>query len=286
MDAATGVITTVAGDGTSGSSGDGGPATSASLNTPIGVAVDASGNLFIADTGNNRIRRVDAATGVITNVAGDGTSGFSGDGGPATSATLNLPHGVTVDASGNLYIADTGNDRIRKVEAVASAVPTATPTSTPTATPTANPKLNSTPAPDPTATSRATPITVLPTATPTAMPTSTPTPIPPTATPMATPVPSAAELGVVLPGPSAPPPAEESGGGACSSTFGRTPPLTGLASILLLIAPLGLVAAMRRRHQLCDGPPCRIHDQAMYSAVGRMKCPAPARCSIPMDGSP
>ena len=111
---AAGIITTVAGNGSPGYSGDGGPATSAQLNNPNGVAVDASGNLYIADTGNNRIRKVSAA-GIITAVAGDGSYGYSGDGGPATSAQLNGPFGAAVDASGNLYIADTGNGRVRRV---------------------------------------------------------------------------------------------------------------------------------------------------------------------------
>jgi len=109
---ANGVITTVAGNGTAGFSGDNGPATSARLNGPAGVAVDAAGNLYIADSGNNRIRKV--ATGVITTVAGNGTETFSGDNGPAISAQLN-PADVAVDTGGNLYIADTFNNRIRKV---------------------------------------------------------------------------------------------------------------------------------------------------------------------------
>ncbi len=109
-----GTITTVAGGGNSGL-GDGGPATSSEFNDPEGVAVDASGNLYIADTQNNRIRKVTASTGVITTVAGNGTAGYSGDGGPATSAELSYPLGVAVDPSGNLYIADCHNVRIRKV---------------------------------------------------------------------------------------------------------------------------------------------------------------------------
>ena len=88
-----GVITTVAGDGTAAFGGDGGAATAARLNSPFGIAVDSSGNLFIADLGNQRIRKVDAA-GIITTVAGDGTFGFSGDGGPATTAQLNTPVGI------------------------------------------------------------------------------------------------------------------------------------------------------------------------------------------------
>ena len=113
---ASGTITTVAGNGTAAFSGDGGQASSASLNTPGGVAVDASGNLFIVDTVNSRIRKV-SANGVITTVAGSGGigGGFAGDGGPATSALMGFPDAVTVDAAGNLFIADHYNSRIRKV---------------------------------------------------------------------------------------------------------------------------------------------------------------------------
>ena len=115
--ARTGIITTVAGDGAGEFGGDGGPATDAQLNQPTGLAFDASGNLFIADAFNHRIRRVDARTGIITTVAGDGTSEFGGDGGPATDAQLNHPVGVAVDADGNLFIADQLNHRIRQVAA-------------------------------------------------------------------------------------------------------------------------------------------------------------------------
>ncbi len=111
-----GIISTVAGNGERGFSGDGGPATSTSLNRPLGVTVDAADNLYIADTDNHRIRKVSPG-GIITTVAGTGEAGFSGDEGPATSALLNLPQSVTVDAAGNLYIADTQNNRIRKVSA-------------------------------------------------------------------------------------------------------------------------------------------------------------------------
>ena len=114
---ATGVITTVAGTGTIGFGGDGGPATSAHIWAPASVAIDGRGNLFFADNGNNRIRKVSAATGVITTVAGNSTGGYSGDGGAAISAQLANPNGVAVDGSGNLFIADQGNQRIRKVSA-------------------------------------------------------------------------------------------------------------------------------------------------------------------------
>jgi uncharacterized protein (TIGR03437 family) len=106
-------INTFAGNGTFGYSGDNGPATSAQLNQPWGVAVDAAGNVYIADTVNNRIRKV--ANGVISTVAGNGTLGYSGDDGPATSAQLSWPGGVAVDSAGNLYVADQNNFRIRKV---------------------------------------------------------------------------------------------------------------------------------------------------------------------------
>ncbi len=109
------IISTVAGNGICGFSGDGGPATNASLANPDGLAVDAAGNLFIADTFNNRIRRV-SPDGIISTVAGSEFGGFfSGDGGPATDASLAFPQGVAVDAAGNLFVADTFNHRIRQV---------------------------------------------------------------------------------------------------------------------------------------------------------------------------
>ena len=111
----SGIITTVAGNGTSGFSGDGGPATSASLRGPRGVAVDGDGNLLIADAYNDRIRKVDPS-GIITTVAGNSASGFSGDGGPAANARFDFPQGVAVDGAGNLFIADSQNQRIRKVD--------------------------------------------------------------------------------------------------------------------------------------------------------------------------
>lgn len=109
-------ITTVAGNGVAGFSGDGGAGTGASIDDPSGLATDTAGNLYIADTDNHRIRKVSPG-GVITTVAGNGVEAFAGDGGPATTASLAYPSGVTVDSTGNLYIGDTGNNRIRKVSA-------------------------------------------------------------------------------------------------------------------------------------------------------------------------
>ncbi len=110
-----GIITTVAGDGTPGFNGDGRPAALAELNQPLGLALDSKGNLFIADTLNQRIRRVDTS-GMITTVAGTGEDDFSGDGGPAVNATFSRPVGLAVDALGNIYVADVFNQRIRKID--------------------------------------------------------------------------------------------------------------------------------------------------------------------------
>jgi hypothetical protein len=125
-----GIISTIAGNGTPSYTGDGGLAASASLNTPAGISIDGAGNLYIADSVNNVIRRITAATGVITtivgfkNAGGAGAPGYGGDGGPATSALLNNPWGVTVDAFGYLYVADTFNHRIRKVNIQANTINT------------------------------------------------------------------------------------------------------------------------------------------------------------------
>ena len=115
VDASTGTITTVAGTGEHGYSGDGGPATEAMLASPIAVFATADGDLYIADHRNSRVRKVDSATGIITTVAGNGEQGFSGDGGPATHAAIALPRDVAIHANGSLYIADGANNRIRKV---------------------------------------------------------------------------------------------------------------------------------------------------------------------------
>jgi sugar lactone lactonase YvrE len=114
-----GAITTVAGGGPTGYlqggfAGDGGPATEAELNAPSAVAVGPTGDLFVADARNNRVRLI-SADGTITTLAGNGTEGFRGDGGPATEAELDFPAGLAVDRAGNLYIADTNNHRVRKV---------------------------------------------------------------------------------------------------------------------------------------------------------------------------
>jgi sugar lactone lactonase YvrE len=111
-----GIITTVAGNGKAGSSGDGGPASAAELSEPIGLALDGQGDLVIADAGSNRVREVTPA-GIISTVAGTGKRGFSGDGGPARSARFNYPAGVALDSEGDLYISDNGNNRLREVNA-------------------------------------------------------------------------------------------------------------------------------------------------------------------------
>src|ERR1700742_3132645 len=115
-------ITTIAGTGTAGYSGDGGAATSAQLHQTEGVTTDSAGNLYIADWTNNVIRKVSAGTGIITTVAGNGTPGFLGDGGAATSAELKGPTGVAVDSLGNLYIADQANNRVLKVAAATGVI--------------------------------------------------------------------------------------------------------------------------------------------------------------------
>lgn len=116
VDAVTGLVSTVAGDGVPRFLDDGYSASTTPINSPSDVFLDRDGNMFIADTGNNRIRRVDAETGIITTVAGRFGEGFSGDGGPATEAMLDSPVSVVVDVAGRIYICDGGNFRVRRVE--------------------------------------------------------------------------------------------------------------------------------------------------------------------------
>jgi Ca2+-binding RTX toxin-like protein len=118
----SGTITTYAGTGTQGSAGDGGPATAAQLAAPGGLVLDAAGDLFIADTANNRVQEVIRSTGAIITVAGNGTAGYAGDGGKATAAELDDPTAVAVDSAGDLFIADLGNDVIREVVAATGAI--------------------------------------------------------------------------------------------------------------------------------------------------------------------
>lgn len=119
----SGTVTTVAGSGAAGFSGDGGAATAAAMTTPGAVALDAAGTLYIADNINHRIRRV-GSDGIITTVIGNGVQSSTGDGGPASAATLNNPFGISFDALGNLFIAESGANRIRRVSDVGPAVPT------------------------------------------------------------------------------------------------------------------------------------------------------------------
>ncbi len=111
----SGIITTIAGTGRAGFSGDGGPATEARLNNPSGIAVDAKGRIYLADPGNHRVRRINRH-GVITTVAGNGEGGYEGDGGPAKRAALGTPVRVTLDADGNLYIKSMDCSCVRLVD--------------------------------------------------------------------------------------------------------------------------------------------------------------------------
>lgn len=124
VDAVTSIITTVAGEGTQGYAGDEGQAGSALLDSPQGLAVDANGNLYLSDTHNHRIRRIDGATGKITTVAGTGAFGYAGDVGPAVSARLALPQGLSIDAQGDVYIADAANHRVRRIDAASGVMST------------------------------------------------------------------------------------------------------------------------------------------------------------------
>ncbi len=113
--AATGDISTLAGDGNGATTGDGGVSTSAQLNSPVGVGIDSSGNVYITEYSGNVVRKVDSS-GNISTIAGTGTAGFSGDGGLATSAQVSSPYDVMADGAGNIYIADSGNHTIRKID--------------------------------------------------------------------------------------------------------------------------------------------------------------------------
>jgi trimeric autotransporter adhesin len=116
IDAATGIITTIAGDGTTGFSAASGPAISAKLNTPWGLCTDANNNLYMADRLNHAVRKIDLTTGILSTIAGNGTVGNNGDGGPANLARLAQPYGLALDRLGNLFIMDQGNNRLRKID--------------------------------------------------------------------------------------------------------------------------------------------------------------------------
>ena len=118
------VIQTLAGTGERGEGGDGGPAAEAQLFAPRGVAVDAAGNVYVADLGNQRVRWIDASTGRIETLAGRDVSGYDGDGRPATEAALSWPRKVAVDAVGNVYVADPGNHRVRRIDALTGRIET------------------------------------------------------------------------------------------------------------------------------------------------------------------
>jgi sugar lactone lactonase YvrE len=120
----TAIADDLAGTGRPGFSGDGGPAEKSEINQPFDLAFNAAGHLFFADTGNHRVRRIDGRSGVVTTVAGSGEKGFSGDGGPATSASLDEPYGVALDTDGNLYFADRLNRRVRRVDATTGVIST------------------------------------------------------------------------------------------------------------------------------------------------------------------
>jgi hypothetical protein len=134
VNATTGIITTVVGVGTAGYAGDGGLATVAQINAPTALVLDASGNIYFSDNGNNVVRKVTVATGVIATIAGTGVAGFSGDDGLATLATLDNPRSIVLDANSNVYIADANNNRIRMVNG-AGVISTVVGTGAPAANP-------------------------------------------------------------------------------------------------------------------------------------------------------
>jgi DNA-binding beta-propeller fold protein YncE len=118
------IISTAAGTGERGFAGDGGPALAARLNGPFDVGFDPAGNLYFSDTFNHRIRRIEARTGIITTVAGNGSAGYSGDGGPAPQAAFDEPYGIAVDRSGNIFVADRHNHCVRRIDASSGVVTT------------------------------------------------------------------------------------------------------------------------------------------------------------------
>ena len=120
----TNEITTYAGTGGGGYSGDGGPAVNATIDAPLDVYADSNGNVLISDQYNHRVRKVDAVTGIITTIAGNGTPGFSGDGGLAIHAKLNQPTGLFVDKQNNIYVAEYGNGTVRRIDAVTGIITT------------------------------------------------------------------------------------------------------------------------------------------------------------------
>jgi trimeric autotransporter adhesin len=124
INSVTGKIYTFAGTGGGGYSGDGGPAVNATIDGPLDVYADTNGNVLISDQYNHRVRKVDAITGIITTIAGNGTAGYSGDGGPAVNAKLNQPTGLFVDKQNNIYIAEYGNGTIRKVDGATGIITT------------------------------------------------------------------------------------------------------------------------------------------------------------------
>jgi len=135
LDEKTGKITIVAGNGTQGYSGDGGPAVKAQLNEPYEVRFDAAGNMFFVEMKNHLVRRVDVKTGLISTVAGTGTAGFSGDDGPAVTAQLKQPHSIALDNDGHLYLCDIGNHRVRVVDLNSGIIRTFAGTGQPKPTP-------------------------------------------------------------------------------------------------------------------------------------------------------
>lgn len=124
VDLGSGIITQVAGTGAAGYSGDGGPALEATFNSPQRIQVDSQGNIYVADTLNHAIRRIDAGTGIVSTVAGTGVRGFSGDEGTATSAMLNQPRGIALEGDRLLFVADSNNQRVRRLDLVAGTIDT------------------------------------------------------------------------------------------------------------------------------------------------------------------